>query len=170
MRARGTRVFDRPGATIYPFPVAAKAKAPLSATEESGSIALPPGTIVESKEPTRAFLQSGRRNLKEEELDSPAVRRFLIAEIERLDQACSDSKEFEQKYHEQRVEIASLTEGSKRSVSREVLSTICISVGFAGLGAAPNYLWVAGVERFVWIVIGLAVVLIAGGIVTKAWK
>lgn len=161
---------DPPTATIYRFPVSEKPKPalPASATEESGSTALP--AVIDSKEPARAFLQLGRRNLKEEELDHPASRRFLMAEIERLDLLCAAQQVYVEKYHDQRVEIATLTEGGKKSLWREVLSTIALSVGFTGLGAAPSYLTVAGAERFVWVVIGLAVVLIIGGILSKAWK
>ena len=41
---------------------------------------------------------------------------------------------------------------------------------FAGLGAAPNYLAVAGAERFVWIVIGLSLVLVSVGILSRVFK
>jgi hypothetical protein len=143
---------------------------PSSPTDETGSVALAEIGAAQAKESARAFLQSGRRNLKEEELDSPAVRRFLLAEIERLDLLCADNQTYVQEYHDQRVEIATLKEGGRKSVSREVLSTVCLSVGFAGLGASPNYLVVAGAERFVWIVIGLSVVLVLSGILSKVWK
>ena len=116
------------------------------------------------------FCSSVVRNLKEEEISTPAVGRFLIAEIERLDQLCDDHKKFVEMYHEQRVTIATLTVTGKTSRWREVLSITCISVGFAGLGAAPNYLAVAGAERFVWIVMGLCMALVSIGLLSKVFK
>jgi hypothetical protein len=94
----------------------------------------------------------------------------MIAEIERLDQLCAELQSFKDRYYDQRVELAELKASTQKSLLKEILSTFCLSVGFAGLGAAPNYLAVAGAERFVSIVIGLACILIIGGLVTKAWK
>lgn len=162
-------MFDPPSATIYRFPVAEKPVS-ISATEEAGSIALTGAGYSNIKEPARSFLDSGRRNLREEEIDSPAARRFLIAEIERLDQVCAELDSYKDQYHDQRVELTQLRAEKTKSIFHEILSTFCISVGFAGLGAAPNYLAVAGAERFVLIVIGLSAVLVAGGFITKAWK
>lgn len=60
-----------------------------SETEEGGSTPIelsqaPP----ETKESMRSFLAQARRSLSEEELATPAARRFLIPEIERLDERC----------------------------------------------------------------------------------
>ncbi|MGA2894654.1 MAG: hypothetical protein ABSE22_17450 [Xanthobacteraceae bacterium] len=162
---------DPPSATIYRFPVPEKSAAiPASATEESGSITFTGTGVAETKEAPRAFLQVGRRNLREDEISTPAVGRFLIAEIERLDLQCDEHKRYVGMYHDQRVTIATLTETGKISRWREALSITCISVGFAGLGAAPNYLAIAGAERFVWIVIGLSLVLVSIGLLSRVFK
>ena len=74
---------DRPSATVYQFPVAQNSiSVPALATEEKGSVAVPAdvAAAAETKEP-RGFLQSARRNLSEDELASPAGRRFLIRSI-----------------------------------------------------------------------------------------
>jgi hypothetical protein len=163
---------DPPGATIYRFPVADKLSTipSSSATEESGSVAVTGAHVADTKESTHSFLQVARRNLREEEISTPAVGRFLIAEIERLDHFCDEHKHFVEMYHDQRVTIATLSETGKTSRWREALSIACISVGFAGLGAAPNYLAVAGAERFVWIVIGLSLVLVSIGLLSRVFK
>jgi hypothetical protein len=68
-------MFDRPSATIYRFPVADKSSSIIiapTATEEGGSVVVSTA-VVEVKESMRGFLQVGRRNLKEEEISTPAV-------------------------------------------------------------------------------------------------
>jgi hypothetical protein len=164
---------DPPGATIYHFPVAEKTKLhDVSATDEEGATPLSSSaiTVVETKEATRGFLQVGRRNLSEEELSTPAARRFLIFEIERLDQSCSENVGFIEKYHDQRVTIASLTEAGKKSRWNEILSFICLSVGSAGLGAAPSYFAIPGAIIAGTVVFGLSVILVGTGIASRVWK
>jgi len=81
-----------------------------SATEETGSTPLSPTIAAdgETKETPRGFLSVARRNLTDEELSAPAARRFLIAEIERLDQLCTTHDGIITEYHDQRVIIARL--------------------------------------------------------------
>ncbi len=155
-----------------------RAKAPLteghspsgyesSATEETGATAL---VLSETKEASRSFLQVGLRALNEEELSSSAARRFLLYEIERLDKICAKSEIFIEKYHDQQVEIATLTEAGKISRWNEILSFICLSVGSAGIGAAPSYISVPGVEKVGWFILGLSVILVGAGIMSRVWK
>ena len=75
---------DVVGAIIYPFPVTGTKS---SATDEAGSTPTTEGvpSSAEVKESARGFLNLSRRALSEEELSTPAARRFLIFEIERLD-------------------------------------------------------------------------------------
>jgi hypothetical protein len=130
-------VIDHPEATIYLFPVENKQT---SATEESGSTPIenPDAPGNETKESPRGFLQVGRRNLTQEELSHPAVQRFLIFEIERLDRACADTGGYVELYHDQRVTIASLSENVKVSRKNDILSSLCLAIGSAGIGAAPS--------------------------------
>jgi hypothetical protein len=80
---------DRNGATIYQFRVASISQSS-SATEELGSTPIDAAEMAagETKEQPRGFLQAARRGLSEEELSTPAARRFLIADLERLDRLC----------------------------------------------------------------------------------
>jgi hypothetical protein len=144
----------------------------LSSTEEAGSTPTPTGEgkPPEAKEPARGFLQLRRRALSEDELSTPAARRFLIFEIERLDQQCQEIQEFVQKYHDQRVIIASLEVSVKASRWNEILSSTCLAVGSAGLGAAPSYVALPTMAFFGWIIFGLSAVLVAGGVASRIWK
>ena len=138
-----------------------------SPTEEAGSIATgtPPG-----KEPARAFLQLARKDLSEEELSSPGVRRFLIAEIERLDTDCVELRTIRDRYNEQRVELAVLQESSKASKFYELLSFVTLSVGSAGLGAAPSYFAINGAASTAWVVLILSCILVMTGIAARVFK
>jgi hypothetical protein len=143
-----------------------------SITEEAGATPIAPAEIAsaETKEPARSFLQAARRGLSEEELSTPAARRFLIAELERLDVLCTSSQEFVEKYHNQRVTIATLTEQANTSKWNEILSFVCLSVGAAGLGAAPSYLSVKGAEIFGFVFLALSVILVIAGVASRVWK
>jgi hypothetical protein len=144
----------------------------ISETEETGATPLASAEIAAgaTKEPARGFLQAARRGLSENELSTPAARRFLIAEIERMDLLCVENQSIVAKYHDQRVLIATLTEAAKASRWNEILSFLCLSVGSAGLGAAPSYLVVKGAESFGLVFLGLSVVLVLGGCASRMWK
>jgi hypothetical protein len=162
---------DPSGAIIYQFPGPEKLEK-LSATEEAGSTPspTPSNAIGEVKESPRGFLQVSRRALSEEELSTPAARRFLIFEIERLDQQCSDYQGYAEKYHDQRVLIAALEENQKTSRWNEILSFVCLTVGAAGLGSAPSYLSIQNTSNFGWIILVLSMVLVGVGVASRVWK
>jgi hypothetical protein len=168
-RLQVTTCVDPPEATIYQFPVAANLP---SVTEEAGATPLAPAEIAagETKEPTRSFLQAARRGLSEEELSTPAARRFLIAELERMDELCTTNQSYIDKYHDQRVIIAGLTESAKTSKWNEILSFLCLSIGSAGLGASPSYLSIPGAEKFGIVFLALSALLLIGGIASRVWK
>jgi hypothetical protein len=111
-----------------------------SATEEAGSVPVSPGTAATAdiKETPRSFLVVARRNLTDEELATPAARRFLIAEIERLDQLCTEYQGIVTEYHEQRITIARLQESARPSRWVEILSSVCLAIGAAGVGCGAK--------------------------------
>src|SRR6266481_2396193 len=107
----------------------------LSATEETGALpTTTEGSGRTPKAPAREFLYVARRNLTEAELASPGVQRFMIAEIERLDQLCAEHEGIITQYHDQRVTIATLTEQTKSVRWNQILFVMCLSVGSAGIG------------------------------------
>jgi len=81
------------------------------ATEEAGSTPLPvQEEAAREKREVRSFLGAAKRDLTDEELASPAVRRFLIAEIDRLEVDCAQLREVQLTYNDLRVSNATLTE------------------------------------------------------------
>lgn len=135
-----------------------------SPTEESGSI---PTVAAEQDKrgevKRRAFLSSAMRDLREEELDSPAARRFLIAEIERLDRDCDEHKDLGREHNDLRVKYARLEERSSKHKWLEVLSFVATTVGAAGLGAAPSYISTTTLAPVGWVfAIGSALLVISG--------
>jgi hypothetical protein len=164
-RDLGTEL-DRPSAAIYQFRMA---RAASSATDESGSVLVAAEVVAATaaKEPVRGFLQSARRDLSDEELATPAARRFPIAELERLDQLCLDLKEYERQYNNQRVTIATLTESAKVSRWNEILSFVSLSIGSAGIGAAPSYLALKDGATIGLMVLAFSIVLVLTGIASR---
>jgi len=160
---------DRPTAIIYQFCMASQS---ISPTEEAGSTPIGAEEVAatEAKETSRSFLQSARRPLTEEEVTSPAVRRFLIAELERLDQQCAELKEFERKYNEQRVEVATLRADARIARWTEIVSFVCLSVGSAGLGAAPSYFAIKDGTTLGVMLMVFSLILVLGGIISRVIK
>lgn len=163
-------VFGDFTAEIFRFPCMSEKLS--SATEESGSTPVSPATALaeNSKETPRGFLQAARRNLTEEDLDTPAARRFLLAEIERLDTICTDHDGLITRYHDQRVTIAELTLGSAASRKSDLLSFVCLSIGSAGIGAAPSYFGLTGGTYYGIVILIGSVVLFGAGILSKVVK
>lgn len=141
-----------------------------SATEEAGSTPVHSENAADQEKDARRFLTPARRDLSEEELASPAARRFLIAEIERLDTECADHKEIRQQYNDLRVEHARTQERGRRDKWNEVLSFVCLSVGSAGIGAAPSYMMEPTLAAVGWVFLGGSVLLVLIGVASKIWK
>lgn len=160
---------DRPSASIYRLRMVSGAN---SATDERGSVPVSAevAAATQAKEPARAFLQSARRHLSDDELATPAARRFLIADLERLDERCTELQSYEQKYHDQRVTIATLTSQAETSKWNEILSFVCSSVGSAGLGAAPSYFALRDGTTLGYIMLGFSVVLLAAGVANRMFR
>jgi hypothetical protein len=136
-----------------------------SSIDEAGATPIP--LTSESKQ-SRSFLATARRNLSEEELAAPGVRRFLIDEIERLDARCAELQPFNEKYHDLRVEKAVLDAKLTGSRLTDALSAVCLSAGSAAIGASSKFF-----EAHVLtgsILLGAAVVLLCAGIVAKVYK
>ncbi len=143
-------------------------KTPL-ATDEAGATPLDTSESAIKKSP-RAFLELARRNLSEEELAAPGARRFMISEIERLDDRCIALEDIAQKYNDLRVEKAVLDEKVKASKWHEVLSGLCLAAGSAGIGASTKFFGILGAERESYLLLTISAVLVIVGIVSKVWK
>jgi hypothetical protein len=141
-----------------------------SPTEESGATPIDEAGHVEQKRQARSFLAQARRNLSEDELSAPAVRRFLIEECERLDAKCAELDSYVERYHDLRVEKVSLESRLKSSRSHDVLSGLCLAAGSAGIGGSSRFLTVPGAESTGWVLLIVSAVLLVGGVASKVWK
>jgi len=101
-------------------------------------------------------------------LQSSAVQRMLIDDIERLEKEKFDLTEYQDKYHNSDKKAAVLEEKLKASVAQEVIFGVCLTVGAAAIGYAPT-VWDPN-KPTGWIAIVFGVVLIIGGIVSKVVK
>jgi hypothetical protein len=155
---------EKRDAIIYQFPVSNLAERQ-SATDEAGAT-LEAGQQghPSAKEMPRDFLRVGRKVLTEQDLATPAARRFMIAEIERLDADCDDLKKIAQHYHDLRADFAAIRESHNSSKLIDVLSAVLLAVGSAGLGAAPGYLSVHGAESIGWTFVIGSALLVAGAV------
>jgi len=148
------------------------ARSSSSATEETGSVLIAPeeAAATEVKETSRAFLQAARRNLNDDELATPAARRFLIAELERLDEQCRILEKYAESHHDQRVTIATLVETNKKSKWIEILSSLCLAIGSAGIGWSPSFFAVAGGFLNGIFIVATSLILIVGALAPKVFK
>lgn len=155
----------------------------LAATEETG--ASPIGTFgaeaSEEKDQPRGFLKAARKDLTAEQAGSEAGVRWLQYEAERLEKECSatrseiagvrrDYKEISEKYNDQRVEMETLKGKQGIAKKNEILSTLSLGVGCAGLGVAPTYLSVPAVAGMAYSMMVICAVLVVGSIVCRMWK
>ena len=143
----------------------------LSATDEAGSTPVERGISANAKEADpRAFMSSGKRNLSEEELATPAARRFFIFEIERLDREVARLRKIEEQHGDLRVEFAVLRSETRQVRLTELLSFTCLSVGAAGIGAAPSYLTADGLGTVGLVVLISSGLLFAAGVLSRMLK
>jgi hypothetical protein len=132
-------------------------------TEEGGQKVdiLPGGVSDQVKTPRLGHLQRVRRDLSEDELSSPATLRFLVAEIERLDKENSLLESFRDRYYQKDKESSILSERMMKDDTVRALSSVCLAVGSAGLGAAPSYIPLTNVG---YVFLALSVALIVAGL------
>ncbi len=108
-----------------------------------------------------------RRELDEEELNTTAVQKLLIDEIERLERENVDLLDYRDKFYQSDKSKAVLEQKLKINISQEIIAGGCMTVGAASLGYAPA-LWAS--QPAGWIAIAFGGVLILGGIAAKAVK
>jgi hypothetical protein len=141
-----------------------------SATEESGSTPIGAARVDGTKQEPRRFLDRARRDLSEEELGTPAARRFLIAEIERLDEQCAEARSTHKDYNDLRVEHAKLAEQNRQSRWNEILSFVCSTMGAVGIGAAPGYLSLEGAGQTGTVIVVGSALLIVTAVLARIFK
>lgn len=120
-----------------------------------------------------------KREISEEDLQSKAVQRILLGEVDKLENRCLllenklaktniEYSELQNTYQQRDKEKAILDEKLKKSKSQEILYSFCLAAGSVVIGFAKA-VWDKGLgEEF----LTLGIFLIIGGIITKAvqWK
>ena len=118
---------------------------------------------VPSAKSRRAFAKV-RRELSEEELSSPGAQRFLLDELEQLEEELDDLERYRDLYYAADKERAVLSEKLKVQVAADVVFGVCLTIGAALVGIAPA-LWANSAYGAACLSMGFA--LMAGGIVAK---
>jgi hypothetical protein len=108
-----------------------------------------------------------RRELSDEELASPAVQRMLLDEIERLDSALTDLRQFRERFHATDKQLGALQERFKSKISIEILHITCFAMGGAAIGYATSN-WSSQPVGSLFLAFGA--VLVVAGIIAKAVK
>lgn len=169
---------DQVEAVIYQFPMAEKSRA-LAKTDESGATPVPVAEATKSD--GREFLASTQRRLTLEEAASAAGIQWFQYEIRRLDRETdrlqTDLSTQREKYDslttqftDKRVEFEALKGSATASKRNEILSTLTIAAGSAGIGAVPGYLEVPAAHELAVMGLGVSAVLVVAGIVLRMWK
>lgn len=137
-----------------------------SPTEETGAV--PVQAVTVSKQSPRSYLNPARRNLSENELQSPAAIRLLISETDRLEDRCATLEVIVDAYHNLRVEKAEIETKLRASKWYEILSGLCLATGSAGIGISFRLLPLdlpSGTG-----ILTVSALLVVLGIASKVWK
>jgi len=113
----------------------------------------------------RKSFRKVRRELTEEELSSPAAQRYLLDELDRLDEEVAELKTVRDKFHAADKRADVLDQKLQKHTSLEILSSGALLAGALALGYAPR-VWDSGATGP--ILVALGIILIAAGIWAKA--
>lgn len=96
----------------------------------------------------------------EKERSTSAAQRFLTAEIDRLVEENQELKQFRDKYHDVDKKLAVLKEALKPFRTNELLSSVCLAIGSAGLGAAPSFVSLSSYGWYVFLIVSALLVFV----------
>lgn len=116
----------------------------------------------ESPKSRKAFSKL-RRELSDDELNSPAVQKLLLDNLDQLENTNFELEIFEDKFHAVDKEKAVLEEKLKSTQSSEILYTFTLTIGAAIIGLSPTF-WTTG---FGWLVVIVGFLLVLGGLISK---
>ena len=104
------------------------------------------------------------REITDDELSSPAARKFLLAEVDRLDEENRLLRSYQERFHEVDKRAALLENKIKKSVFGEFVSASGLAVGAAALGYAPA-VWSSPPSG--WVALAFGSILVVLGVVAK---
>ncbi len=114
----------------------------------------------------RRALMNVKRELTEEDMESPAVKRMLVNEIDKLEQEKQDLVRFRERFHEVDKLNAVLSGKMNVSLAKDVLFTLFLSAGSAVLGFVPS-LWVSQPNGYIALV--FALFMLIAGVIAKVF-
>ena len=129
--------------------------------KDTGAIAIPRDTSV----PASPYSQI-RREISEKDLESPAVQRLLLGEVDRLKYQVEKLEAVERQFHLIDKKCSVQEEKIKALMSQEVLYGFCLTVGAAIMGLS-SLVWEKGAG---WSAIFIGLALIIGAVLSKVIK
>ncbi len=129
--------------------------------KDIGSVQIP----TESSIPTSPYSLI-KRQISETDLESPAVQRILLGEVDKLQYRVMSLERIEEQFHAVDKECEVLKEKIKALTSQEVLYGFCLTIGAAIVGLS-SLVWRDG---YGWAAIIIGTSLIIGAVLSKAIK
>lgn len=129
--------------------------------KDNGSIKVP----TESYIPTSPYSLI-KREISETDLQSPAVQRILLGEVDKLQYRVVNLERIEGQFHAVDKKCEVLEEKIKSLTSQEVLYGFCLTVGAVIIGLS-SLVWKDG---YGWVAISIGSSLIVGAVLSKAIK
>lgn len=123
------------------------------------------GTTDQNAVPSTPY-SSLKREISEEDLDSPVVQRILLGEVDKLESKVSNLESYVEKFHATDKKAAVLEEKLKTVNADEVLYSFCLTIGSVIIGLS-SILQEHGYGKIA-IVVGTA--LLIGAIASKVIK
>lgn len=107
-----------------------------------------------------------KRQISEDDLQSPAVQRILLGEVDKLETKITSLEEYVEKFHISDKKSAILEEKLKSVKADEVLYGLCLTIGSVIIGLS-SMIWTMG---YGMIAIAVGTLLLCGGLISKVIK
>lgn len=124
-----------------------------------------PGTALPSGR--RQAFRDVRRQLTDDDLQSPGVHKLILDELERAETECDQYRAYLERYHEADRKAAVLEEKLRPSRAVDVLFGVGVGVGSAIMGLAPTF-WM--VQPLGQLCLAVGAVLVVGATIGKLTK
>jgi len=100
-----------------------------------------------------------RRELSDDELATPAVPRFLMDDVERLERENTELREYRNRYHAKQERVILLEERARKSLSGEIVFGGLSTVAGAAIGYAPS-IWIDQPTATLVLIFGFVVLVV----------
>jgi hypothetical protein len=120
--------------------------------------------VIITKGKARNAFAKVRKELSEEELSQSGVHKFLINEIERLEESEGELSLFRERFYKADKTAAVLQENLKTNTASEILYSLCVAIGASMLGLTVG-LW--EFKPYGYISLGIGISLLVLAIISK---